>query len=228
MGIAGLLVGEGEPSGRSPAGPKNPGDFNQALMELGATVCKPRPECARCPLEPLCASRAAGLERDSPRPRRKAQRPTLELACGVVEQDGSLLLFRQPKEGLFGGLLVPPFLELSSGKRPGPALRRSLEARGVSVLPGARLGEVRRTLTHRVLRMRAYACALEEGPFAAGKEGVWVDASELERAGLPAAFRALLAEVRSGRERRSLARGEGGAEDARIPRAVDVGRAPRS
>ena len=226
-GIARSLVGEGEPSGPALAGPKNPGDFNQALMELGAMVCKARPECARCPLQPLCASRAAGLERDLPRPGRKAPRRVLVLACAVVELDGSLLLFRQPKEGLFGGLLVPPFLELSSGKRAGPALRRSLEARGVRILAGARLGEVSRTLTHRVLRLRAYACALDVGACAAGKEGVWVEQGELERAGLPTAFRALLAEVRSERAARSFARGKGGAEDARIPRAVVVGRAPR-
>jgi A/G-specific adenine glycosylase len=224
--LARALVGAPVAGGRGRAGPQDPGDWNQALMELGATVCTRAPACGRCPLAPLCEARAAGLERAIPRPRRRPARRELALACALVERGGELLLQRQPPGGLFGGLLAPPWAEASPGQDPEALLRGALGALGLRVRPGSDAGGVRRTLTHRELVLRAHRCALlgEEGARPPGLE--WIPWGKLERAGLPAAVRALLAEVGAaspGRPGRRPGppeeRNRGG---ARLLRAVDV------
>ncbi len=83
-----------------------PGDFNQALMELGATVCSPRsPDCARCPVADRCAARRLGVQELRPRPAsRKAVPVEAVRTLVLVRPDGSLLLVRRPLDGLLGGL----------------------------------------------------------------------------------------------------------------------------
>lgn len=87
-----------------------PGDYAQAVMDLGATICTPRrPKCALCPLLDDCAARAAGLEPDLPRRRAKAPKPTRR---GVVfwlqRPDGAVYLQRREERGLLGGMMEFP------------------------------------------------------------------------------------------------------------------------
>ncbi|HUG39707.1 MAG TPA: A/G-specific adenine glycosylase [Longimicrobiales bacterium] len=112
-----------------PAG--RPGDFNQALMELGATLCTPRsPRCGDCPVSAWCRARALGVQDE--RPRRRPPRRVPEEAVEtdvVVRGDGALLLVRRPDRGLLAGLWEPPGDHRPSGVQalieaadPGPAL----------------------------------------------------------------------------------------------------------
>jgi A/G-specific adenine glycosylase len=177
--------------------PFRPGDLNQALMELGATVCAPtRPACARCPLSPLCQARAKGRTAELPARRRRPARLRRLLACAVVERAGRVLLVRSPQGGLFAGLAAFPAAELPDGARAAPALARQARARhGLSLRTGPELARVERVLTHRVLELRAYRCRLEGAPLASGAE--WVMAGAIGGAGLPAAMRALWEAVRA-------------------------------
>ncbi|HUP19541.1 MAG TPA: A/G-specific adenine glycosylase [Gemmatimonadota bacterium] len=87
-----------------------PGDFNQALMELGATLCTPRsPRCERCPVAAWCRARALGVqeERPRPKPRKRVPEEAVETAV-VVRDDRALLLVRRPEAGLLGGMWEPP------------------------------------------------------------------------------------------------------------------------
>ncbi len=89
-----------------------PGDFAQAMMDLGATVCLPRrPRCLVCPLAAACAARIAGVEADLPA---KAPKPERPLRTGVVywaeRGDGSVLLRRRAPKGLLGGMVELPSL----------------------------------------------------------------------------------------------------------------------
>lgn len=182
-----------EPSTQAPL---DPGEWNQALMELGATVCGRSPGCERCPVAPLCAARAAGLARAIPGPRRPPRRSPLTLACALVERRGRVLLARRPAGGLFAGLLAFPCVELSEDGEAAPAaLRRALRALGLRIRPGSEVAAVERVLTHRDLRIRAFACDLL-APWRAGRAGAaalrWVPAGELSRAGMPAAMNALV------------------------------------
>ena len=83
-----------------------PGEFNQALMEFGSTVCAPRaPACETCPLAGLCRARAVGTQLERPRPKRAKPVPEVDIATAVVvDPTGRVLLRRRPEEGLLGGM----------------------------------------------------------------------------------------------------------------------------
>ena len=114
------------------------GAFNEALMELGATVCTPRaPSCGTCPLRTLCAGR--NEPERWPKARPKKPRPPLRWrALALRRDDGAVLLARRPEGGLFGGLW-----DLPRAKPPGVRIEGPLASRG----------SVEQTLTHREVRV---------------------------------------------------------------------------
>ncbi len=137
---------------------EDPGAWNQALMELGATICTPQnPACLICPVRAACAARAQGKERELPITGEKRASPRVTMVAAVVEHEGRFLFARRREGGLFGGLWEPPMVEA----RTAEDARTSLHGAGVAV--EAKLEEVGRVahvLTHReldvlVLRARA-------------------------------------------------------------------------
>src|SRR6266511_2318968 len=171
--------------------PERPGDLNQAIMELGATVCgKPSPACERCPVAPLCAARAAGRAREVPAPRRRPARRPLALACAIVRRGPSILLARRPAGGLFARLWAPPAAELGPDEPPARALARALRGAALRARPGAELAACERTLTHRELTLRAFACEVR-GRVREGAELRFVAPGGLAELGIPAAVREL-------------------------------------
>ena len=111
--------------------PRRPGDFNEAMMELGATVCTPRrPSCRACPVAGWCRAWAAGTapDRPLPRPRRKMRSVAYAVAV-VLDEAGRTLLTRRPARGLLAGTWEFPASELAErnadGAMPGPALEAS-------------------------------------------------------------------------------------------------------
>ncbi len=199
------LAGELVPGAGGGKGASRPGDFNQALMELGATVCRaPAPACERCPLDSLCAARIGGREREVPRPRRRPARRRLVVACAVVERRGRLLVARRAAPGLFGGLWAPPWAEVPPGATPRAALAAAARQGGLRLRVGPRIASIDRTLTHRDLELGAYRC---EGPGPRGRgPWRWAAWSALPRLGLATAMRALLEAVPPGRGRRKRSR----------------------
>jgi A/G-specific adenine glycosylase len=192
-GLATALVsGIGGKGPRSAA--SRPGDLNQALIELGALVCRPRaPHCERCPLEASCRARAAGRERSIPGARRRISSPRLTLAVGICRARGRVLLVRRPSRGLFAGMWSPPAVELPDGadgaRTISTVIRRDLSAQtGEFVL----VGTVERALTHRRLVLHVYAARLRRLP--PRREG-WRMAGprELESLAVPEAMRHALA-----------------------------------
>ena len=156
-----------------------PGDFTQAMMELGQTVCMPRaPDCGRCPLTRHCAAFALGQPARFPVKPPKAARPKREGRAYWLERRGEVLLVRRPKRGLLGGMLALPEQE--------PAAAAWTEA-----------GAVDHVFTHFALTMRLL-CAEAE----AEADGVWWPVERLSEAGLPTLFAKLAergAEWRQGR-----------------------------
>ncbi len=92
-----------------------PGQFNQGLMELGATVCTPAsPACDRCPLEAQCLARAAGEEREIPKAASRKPVRVVPVAFALIESKGRVLLVRRESGGLLGGLWALPGGEIPS------------------------------------------------------------------------------------------------------------------
>jgi A/G-specific adenine glycosylase len=135
---------------------RRPGDFAQAMMDLGATVCTPRrPQCPSCPWQACCAGRAAGIADELPRRAPKAERPTRHgMAFWAVRPDGAILLRRRAERGLLGGMMEIP----STDWRPRPWT--PAEARPAAPLPADwRIldGRVRHTFTHFHLELEVLA-----------------------------------------------------------------------
>lgn len=87
----------------------HPGNLNQALMELGATICSPgAPDCGLCPLKSHCMARKLGVQGDYPEPPQKAKVPIWNLRAWIVERGESVLLLQRQPKGLFGGLWEVP------------------------------------------------------------------------------------------------------------------------
>ncbi|HET6202652.1 MAG TPA: A/G-specific adenine glycosylase [Planctomycetota bacterium] len=142
--------------------PRAPGDFNQALMELGALVCTPRsPRCPACPLRTLCRTRALGLAEEIPPPRERRVR-RVEWTAALVRRGRTLLLLRRPEEGLLAGLWDLPTVEEGgrSGRSALSRRLRSLLGAPVRLLPSPvsiRHGIEDRSITIRLLEGAAPA-----------------------------------------------------------------------
>jgi A/G-specific adenine glycosylase len=144
---------------------ERPGDFNQALMELGAVTCLPRrPRCASCPLSGACEAFRAGRQAEHPG-RRVRRRPTdVRVAVVRVERGGRLLLARAPDGGLLGGMWGLPGVEVPSGADPTRALEAwARQALGKSLEVREELATVVRVLTHRRLEFRIFRGRLGSG-----------------------------------------------------------------
>lgn len=145
--------------------PQRPGISNQALMELGATLCRPRdPDCAACPLRSSCRACASG--RVTAYPKRTARRtvPEHRLAAGVVFRRSRILITRRGPKGLLAGLWEFPTGELDVKEEPEAACIRSIrEQTGLSVRVSGYVGRVRHAYTHFKIVMDVFCCQLVSG-----------------------------------------------------------------
>ncbi len=174
-----------------------PGTFNQALMELGATVCTPvHPRCGDCPLREACRAMAQGKPTAFPVQAARAPVPHHEVALGLLfNEEGAVLIQRRPEDGLLGGLW-----EFPGGKRePGESLeaacaRELHEELGVRVSVGPCLARVRHAYTHFRVTLYAFPCTVQEGKprSRAGLPLRWVPLDELDRYAFPRANRRLI------------------------------------
>ncbi len=169
----------------------NPGDFNQALMELGASVCAPRnPACEVCPLAKSCEARAVGTQLDRPVRAAKKRVPHKEMVLGAVIKNGRVLIGRRPSSGLLGGLWELPGGEVTPGESHAKALRRNLKRSvGVSVKVGGLIASVDHAYSHFRVTLNVYRCEYVSGEVAADEhEAVkWMTRARLEEFAFPKA-----------------------------------------
>lgn len=163
---------------------ERPGDYNQALMDLGASICKPAlPRCERCPVAAHCRAFAENAAEDFPR--KSAPTPKREENWCVVLMllEGRLLVRKRPK-GLLGGLYE--FCAVEGHPDP-DALKAALEALGLKNPRLLRpLSPARHVFTHRIWRMEGWLAACDAAP----KGFSAVDAAALEALPFPSALRA--------------------------------------
>ncbi len=140
--------------------PEAPGDFNQALMDLGATVCTPRqPRCGSCPLLAGCIARRRGWQDSIPPPRPAPLRKKLSYPCALLQKGGLVLIARRPIATLLPGLWEFPGGEQREGESPLAALRNRLAERlGITVEEPKPLTTLLQILSHRELEIRLFDC----------------------------------------------------------------------
>ena len=156
-----------------------PGNFVQAMMDLGATICRPRnPRCEACPLARDCAAFASGAPEAFPERRNRASRPHRNGLAYWIERGGSVWLVRRPASGLLGGMAALPGSDWSEAK---PSQVNAIAS-------------VRHVFTHFSLDLAIVPRAEPEG------EGWWQPLESLAEAGLPTLYRRAAELVLAARE----------------------------
>jgi len=173
---------------------KAPGDLNQALMELGATVCLPRdPDCPACPVRRACFARAnAAIERlPATVPRRKSE--TVRVGVAVIRRSGKVLLERPDEANPFRGTWDLPAIELEAAGFATDALERRLTQRHrVTVSIRACLGRATHGILHRRLKLEAHPGTLRRGSVRDADDLTWVSLDSLGEVPISGATRKVL------------------------------------
>jgi len=156
-----------------------PGDWNQALMELGATVCLPRrPACPACPLRAHCAALALGIAEQLPEGRARRAPVAVTVAAALVEEGGRGLLVRRGEGRLMGRMWEVPQTSLEA--RGLPDLARELKQRhGLDLVPGKLVARGRHAITFRRIRLEAYSSRLRRRPPLDPERFRWVRPEEI-------------------------------------------------
>lgn len=142
---------------------KKMGEFNQAMMELGALVCRPKnPLCLICPLTSLCRAYQEGIQEIIPKPKKRSYRK-IEAVVGIIKKEDKYLIQKRPPSGLFADLWEFPGGKRNPGESLEEALRRELkEELGVVVNSMKLLTQVKHAYTQYQVVLSAYSCKLEE------------------------------------------------------------------
>ncbi len=172
------------------------GDYAQAVMDLGATVCTPRsPRCDVCPLADDCIARASGRAAELPRKSPKAQKPTrIGAAFWLTRPDGAVLIRRRGAKGLLAKMPEVPSAGFTTAKDPAPD-----PARDAPVPADWRAvpGTVRHTFTHFHLELTIWTAHICDKD-AAGLEGEWHTPARLAEVGLPTVMRKVAERMATG------------------------------
>ncbi len=143
----------------------HPGRFNQALMELGALVCKPKkPECRGCPLRSRCRAYQAEHVDQFPKRIKKPRTPLHNIAVGVVYKNSHMLITRRKSEGLLGGLWEFPGGKIGKHERPEQACAREIkEEVNLNVAITGHIAQIKHAYTHFKIIMEVFSCRYLSG-----------------------------------------------------------------
>lgn len=181
---------------------ERPGDYNQALMELGQTVCRPKnPACAHCPVQDQCVAFANATQSERPVKRKKAPTPHYDVAAGMVWNDaGQVLIAQRPLDGLLGGLWEFPGGKQEDGETLEACLKRELrEELAIEVEVGNLFAVVKHAFTHFKITLHAFTCTYVDAgtpPQTLGvRDYAWVTPDELDKYSFGKADKQIIAEM---------------------------------
>jgi len=161
---------------------RNPGAFNQAMMELGARVCVPAaPDCPACPVRGHCAAHAAGTVPERPVRAAKKPVPHVDEALAVIERRGRYLLRQRPPDGLLGGLWEFPSVQPDDTAALAAMIQETF---GLKITIERELTVVRHAFSHFKVTVHVYQCQCT-GRCTPGDDSAWVTAKELRAYPLP-------------------------------------------
>jgi A/G-specific adenine glycosylase len=144
---------------------QDPGIFNQAMMELGAMVCKPQqPLCSACPIQRMCLAYATGRVSEYPKKLKRSPTPQFKIAVGVVFKNGRVLITRRKPEGLLGGLWEFPGGKIQNNEKAQDACIREIkEETNLSAGVDTRLCRIKHAYTHFKIVMDVFCCSYISG-----------------------------------------------------------------
>lgn len=175
---------------------ESPGDLNQAMMELGALICRPRnPDCAACPLAADCEAHKRGEQAAYPKRAPKAPLPVRAAVAVLLRHKGRCLLVRRDDEGLLGGLWELPGGAIDAGESPEAAARRLVPARtGHEIGAVEEAGLVRHGFSHFTLALHVLKATPLAGRGKASRDGSvrWVADADLAELPVATAHRRAL------------------------------------
>ena len=178
-----------------------PGRWNEAVMELGATVCTPKkPACAVCPLNSVCAAFALGTPEAFPvvAPRRAVPRAVVAVAL-LTDDAGRVLMQRRPEAVMLGGLWEFPGGKVEPGETPAEACAREVrEELGVEATVGREVAVVDHTYSHLRVRLHAFRCRIASGEptTVTGEPMRWLGPDEMDAVAVPRASRKIIEAAR--------------------------------
>lgn len=159
------------------------GDYNQALMDLGATLCTPKkPNCEECPVNSLCCAFQKGNQNLYPLKLEKSPVPHITVCAAIIQRNERILIAKRPSKGLLGGLWEFPGGKIEQGETLEDALVREIqEELGVSISIGEFFGEYHHAYTHFKVTLHAlYATLIKGEPLALDASEIrWVSVDEL-------------------------------------------------
>lgn len=161
------------------------GTFNQALMELGALICRNRePLCLLCPVKAHCQAYKKGIQEIIPKPKKRVLKD-VDVAIGILRRNGRYLIQKRPSKGLLADLWEFPGGKVEKNETPQVALGRELkEELGVGVRSARHVLNVRHFYTQFRVQLHVYACELDSYPRASAVRK-WVGQKELSKYPMP-------------------------------------------
>ena len=141
------------------------GEYNQAIMDLGATICTPSsPSCADCPVSNLCQALKLGIQEQRPVKKAKPVIPHYTVAAAVIRRNGQVFIAQRPEEGLLGGMWEFPGGKIEADESLDACLKREIcEELGVDIEVGAAFGIYEHAFTHFRITLHAFECLLTGG-----------------------------------------------------------------
>jgi A/G-specific adenine glycosylase len=181
------------------AGP-DPGGLNQALMELGATLCAPRdPTCSACPVRRCCRARAAGNQEAYPARRARPTCERVEVAVALIRRGDRFLLERPPERSPLRGTWDLPAREIRDGQSKRARLAEALAAEyGLEVSVGPATERLSHTIMSRRLLLEVRPCRLRRGGVSGRKMLRWLDPLALPQTAVSGATRKVLRRAGTG------------------------------
>lgn len=144
---------------------EHPGDFNQAVMELGQKLCRPRnPLCTKCPIQKYCGAFMTGQTGQYPKRRNKKPVPLKQMAYAAICRDDTYLLIKRPSTGMLGGLWEMPGTEIHPDSSPEKELQKDLRKTiGIHCRVNRHLGNASHAYTHFKVAAAVYLCSYVSG-----------------------------------------------------------------
>lgn len=177
------------------------GDYAQALMDIGSTVCKPKaPLCDECPVASGCHAQKEGDQLQYPKKAPKKKKPEKRANILWIEnQSGQILMRRREEKGLLGGMMEFPSTEWSEEQTVDAENTRLLSDLGLNLHLSLKTGAptIKHTFTHFHLFLTPYQCSLEKEERVLSNSLIWVDPQDLEKIALPTLMMKVVKSVKS-------------------------------